>query len=417
VEKRIGSWQRAMRGALLQSLLKHRPVLRLGRSFPGITLVSRRSDVLDVLERHQEFSVAPYGVKIRSCIGQSSLLGMEDGPQYRRELAILRRSLRKDDIDRVGGLVAGVAQELIEQSVRYKSTIDLVSELCDPLALRYVEGYFGLADPGHGSLLQWFRMMSYYVFNFYLATGPRIEIPAVRGAQKLIQHVHAQVAGRREQGGQHERGDDVLGRLLAMQSDPETHMDDSSIAVGLTTMISGSLAAPFWLTVNVLDTLLDLPTEQLEGARHAARHDEDSVIREYAVEAARFSPIPGIIWRYCEHDTVVARGSNHETRLAAGTLIGLLIVAANQDPSAVPDPEVFRVGRSAEETLLFGHAQHFCFGDRIGTELITQIVKAVLAQPTLERIPGPVGRKQFGPKGSFPAGMFPAQLGVRVRQA
>lgn len=406
----MSPWKAKTLHWLMQATLQHRPFLQVGERFPGVLLVSRRDDVLEVFRRDREFSVAPYGVRMKSCIGPA-VLGMDDGPAYRHELGLLRAAVLPDDMPRIRALAEALSQELVGAALRHKPWFDLVSELGDPLALRYVEDYFGVPDPGHGVLLRWFRMMSYYVFNLYLATGPRVEIPTVRACARLLAHVEAVVAARRQEGSER---DDVLGRLLVAHAQAGQPFSDADVARRLTGLISGSIAAPFWLAVNVFEKLLNLPAHQLEGARQAARHGEDDVVEDYVLEAARFSPVPGVVWRYCESDARLAEGTAREQTVAAGTLLGLVIIAANRDPNAVPDPDVFRVGRGPEQRLLFGHSLHYCFADYVGKELMTQMAKVVLAQPGVRKAPGLEGTKQSGPKGVFPEGMFPARLVVQV---
>ncbi len=130
----------------------------------------------------------------------------------------------------------------------------------------------------------------------------------------------------------------------------------------------------------MLNQLLSLPDHLLAGAREAARRDENETVREYVVEAARLSPFPGVIWRYCEEDALVAQGTPRERRVAKGSLVGLFITAANVDPWAVSDPHVFRLGRPPEERLLFGHMHHNCLGEHIGMEIVTEVAKAMLAR-------------------------------------
>ncbi|HEX5657140.1 MAG TPA: hypothetical protein VFX59_08085 [Polyangiales bacterium] len=308
-------WSSRLKNAAWSYALRSRPIIKLGERFPGVTVLTRRDDVADVFARHEEFSVATYGVRLKACIGPS-VLGMADGPVYRRELNLMRSVVRREDAALIRGLVAGFAGELIDQSTRYKARIDLVSELCDPIALRFIESYYGLPDPGQGQLLRWLRMLSYYVFNLYFLTGPKVEIPTIRGCESLL--AHAQQVARSREGQSDER--DILGRLLGRVRDPALGFDVNDVARILLSFISG------------------------------------------------------------------------------GT------------------PRSSRVGRPAHERLLFGDSLHRCFGEHIGMELVTQVVKSVLALPQLTRAPGAEGRVQTGDKDRYPDFFYPARMMADVNR-
>ena len=170
----------------------------------------------------------------------------------------------------------------------------------------------------------------------------------------------------------------------------------------------------FVLAAQVLDRLLDLPAQELESARQAALNERDDIVSEYVREAARLSPFPGVIWRYCEEDAALARGTSREHAVPAGRLVALLINAANRDPRVYAEPERFSLQRAPKPTPMFGDGMHACMGEHIGMAAVCEIAKVVLAQPELRRAPGEVGRLRRGAKGSFPEGVFPASLCVEL---
>ena len=56
-------------------------------ALPGLAFITSYDDVLEVLSRSDVFSVSPYGEAMtRINRGPSFLLGMDDGPEYRRQL-------------------------------------------------------------------------------------------------------------------------------------------------------------------------------------------------------------------------------------------------------------------------------------------------------------------------------------------
>src|SRR5215470_12632450 len=89
--------QPALVRPLFHHLRAHHPILVL----PHIAIVSRHDDVLEVLQREDVFSVSEiYLDKMIETTGPFPL-GMQDGPQYQREVGWMRAALHADDLERV----------------------------------------------------------------------------------------------------------------------------------------------------------------------------------------------------------------------------------------------------------------------------------------------------------------------------
>jgi cytochrome P450 len=61
--------------------------------------------------------------------------------------------------------------------------------------------------------------------------------------------------------------------------------------------------------------------------------------------------------RHIRQDTEIAG-----TAVAPGSLIFVLLAAANRDPAQFRDPEMFDVSRTPNDHLAFGEGIHFCIG-------------------------------------------------------
>ena len=61
--------------------------------------------------------------------------------------------------------------------------------------------------------------------------------------------------------------------------------------------------------------------------------------------------------RYIRQDTEIAG-----TTVAAGSLIFVLLAAANRDPAQFIEPETFDIARTPNDHLAFGEGIHFCIG-------------------------------------------------------
>ena len=387
------------------------PIIVVGRRWPGLVLVLRHADVLEVLRREDDFSVALSGLKMKATIG-SFFLGMPEGPQYRRERAAMDRAVPLEDLPDVQRLAASLASRCVEQAIEKRGQVDLVAEVAHVVVPQFVNRYFGIAEPERGSLLEWFQLASYYVFGIDLFVGPRFYVPAARASEQIAAHMRAQVEKRQ---GELRSGaslpDDVLTRLVRMQAEGAEGIDADAVRRMLTGTLSGTLIPTSWLAVSVLHTLLQLPEETLAPAREAARAGDDAAVRRYVIEAARFTPFPPVIYRYCERDTVLAAGTRRARTIPAGTTVLCLIGSAALDPDAIPAPRSFLPSRPESQYLLFGHGHHFCLGKGIAEALLTEMTKAVLCLD----VDGPIGPIERGVKGRVPDGYYPAHLIVRAR--
>jgi len=94
----LREWLTLRPDAVLEDLQAHAP----GFALPGLAFVTSYDDVQEVLSRNDVFSVAPYGEAMtRINRGPSFLLGMDDGPEYRRQLDRLGSAFHHDDAARV----------------------------------------------------------------------------------------------------------------------------------------------------------------------------------------------------------------------------------------------------------------------------------------------------------------------------
>ena len=81
--------------------------------------------------------------------------------------------------------------------------------------------------------------------------------------------------------------------------------------------------------------------------------------------------------RYATATTVLA-----DQTVGAGDLVIASLAAANRDPAAYPDPDVYDVDRRPQGHLGFGAGKHFCLGSGMA-----RLVTAVAMRRFLERVP------------------------------
>lgn len=187
-------------------------------------------------------------------------------------------------------------------------------------------------------------------------------IPA--GASPPRQSAAADAAGqlRRLMAGQlDESTPGLLGELVRV-----ARLDGWSDLVPLLANAVGLLSQTYDATAGLIgNTLLAL-------ARGQAVPDPDGLGR-IVREVARYdAPIQNT--RRFTAEPVCHRG----TKIPADQPILLLLAAANRDPSANPEPTVFRPGRVDARLFTFGAGRHRCPGETLAVTIASAVVAVVL---------------------------------------
>jgi cytochrome P450 len=398
-------------GALLAAPASQRRIFALLRAFwpnlvlsrkliaayenTGTAIVTRHADVTEVLEREADFAVV-YEPKMRLITaGENFFLGMQDGPDYTRDVSLMRLAVRREDVP---GIVLPIAAaEAAAIVAAHPGRIDAAAALTRVVPARIVARYFGVPGTSEPAMIAGTTAMFWYLFAD-LAGTEAVERQALAAAAELRDHLDGLIAARKAAPG---GAEDVLARCLALQAAGAPGADDLGIRNNLVGLLIGLVPTLSKASVLALDQLLDRP-EALAAARAAARAGDDARLAGIVFEALRFEPLNPIIYRRANRDSVIARGTLRARRIPAGTMVLAANLSAMFDPFAVEAPEQFRPGRPWGSYMLWGYGMHACFGAHINRAVIPQILKPLLARPGLRRAAGPEGRPD-GRGSPFPA--------------
>lgn len=395
------------------------PVGRIG----NFGWVVRHADVSEVRRRSEEFA-APYGEEMVQLTGGANfLLGMSDGPAYRRQLAFMHKVLLPED---VSGLIGSNAQRLSEELIACcAGEIDAVEDYLFRVASETCADYFGLEIEDPIAFAQWLMSLSALLFADY--TGEEhIHQLALAGASRIRRVIDDAIARARAVGEGHAGRDagpeveasrlawyksTIVGRLVQLQlADPVDGPSDAEIRAIIMGTAVGYVPTGGGAGGNILNFLLDRPA-WLARAREAAATDDDARLGRIIAEAMRFAPPidPGL--------------PRHVTRPAAvGKVVfpqdaTLLVAAAAAmfDGRVVAAPGAFDPDRDVAQDLQFGgEFLHYCLGEQIARTLLLESLKPLLRQTELRRAPGAKGRlATIGPFPQHLAVVFRPQLGER----
>jgi cytochrome P450 len=109
--------------------------------------------------------------------------------------------------------------------------------------------------------------------------------------------------------------------------------------------------------------------------------------------------------RHTKEDRELEIGGGRKRTVPGNSTVIAITASAVVDPTLVPHPGEFLIGRPPAQQLVFGTGQHQCTGGTlqrpIAQMLMTEMTAALFALPNLKRAPGKRGRIQN--EGRWPA--------------
>ncbi len=373
---------------LVTSILRWvKPTIAIG----GTTMVTRFDDAQEVLERDWIFQV-PYAKKMEKVTaGSNFFLGMQNTPDYTRDVSNMRTAVRRTDIDeRIIPFVERTSEAILDAA---KGRIDVVQGLTRVVPTRLIGDYFGTPGWEENPFTDAATAMFQYLFY---PDDPDVEKEALAAAAKTREHLDLQIAQRKAKPTD---GDDVLNRCLSMQAAKLPGMSELDIRNNFIGLLIGAIPTTSKCAALTLDYLLDRPA-LLSQVQQAARANDRETLAKYVLECLRLNPFAAGIARICVEDYVVARGSFHAAKIAKGSPVLVVTQSAMKDWRRVEKPNEFRLDRPNYIYMHFGFGLHTCFGQYINMAQIPGIVQAVLKRKGLRRAAGDAGRMQS--RGPFP---------------
>jgi cytochrome P450 len=148
----LAEWLRTDWRPLSVELRARRPVLLT----PAFALVTRYTDVVEVLSRDDVFSVGGYTARLEAAVGGPIMLSRDGTPMNRREKGLMQVMLAPEDVAGLRAMVGRIADEALD-AAEPRGRIDVVGELFRRVPLRVCAAYFGFPGPDEPTLSRWSR--------------------------------------------------------------------------------------------------------------------------------------------------------------------------------------------------------------------------------------------------------------------
>jgi cytochrome P450 len=386
--KLVFGWIRTDTRAFFAELRERRPIFRT----PRFVLVTRYNDVLQVLQRSEQFSVRIYGAKMDDSVGPY-MLGRDGAVQNYRDKSVMRSAMSLSDLERIRTMVGTATNELLPET---GGELDVVKVLSRPIPVRVCGDYFGFPGPNLESMLRWSKAtQSDYFKN--LNNDPAVHAAAVQAGTEMKAYIAGLVAERQQaiEGDPCFVPQTVVDRLVYAFSKQCLPFDSSELIANIAGLLIGAVETTSQAVVQALRQILIRPDvlKSAKGLAAASNHAEFSkVVRE----ALRFDPINPLLFRFTESDSVLGDGTDHAEVVGRGTIVLACSASAMWDESVIDAADEFRVNRPGHSYLHFGHASHECLGSHAGEIMMNEIIRTILLRDV-----SPLGQIDFE-GGPFP---------------
>jgi cytochrome P450 len=260
----------------------------------------------------------------------------DDPPRHTQLRRLVSRAFTQTRVAELEPFVASVAKELIDEMG--EGEIDVMSALGVPLPMKVIATMLGVPPEDYATYRRWSESTLGYT-----------ALPAedrARNMREMAASFAEIVIARRERA-----EPDLISALERANIDGLALSDPEIISICTLMLIAGNET-----TTNLLGNMLHVLAERPELWMRA-RADR-SLVDLIIEETLRFASPVQRLMRVTTREVEVAG-----VQIPKGHVCDIFYGAANRDPSAFPDPDVFSLDRrTSGDHVAFGQGIHVCLG-------------------------------------------------------
>jgi cytochrome P450 len=292
-----------------------------------------------------------------------SLLTLEP-PDHTRLRMLVNRAFVSRNVEQLRGRIERLANELID-GFENDGEVELLKAFAAPLPAVVIAEMIGLPAEMAPQLLDWSnRMVAMYMFGVTTET----EHDANRASIEFINYLRGVIAERRAA-----PRDDLLTHMLTADPiDGQKLSEDEVISTAILLLNAGH-EATVHTTGNGVAAILQ---SGLDPKALFATEEQTAATVE---ECLRYDAPLHMFTRYAMQDVTLEDGMSFRQ----GEVIGLMLGAANRDPTRFADANRFDPFRTDGQNVSFGAGIHFCIGAPLA-----RIELQVAMKTLFTRLPG-----------------------------
>jgi cytochrome P450 len=306
----------------------------------------------------------PFGAGTALETFQEGLLVNLGTAAHRRVRGAFTRPFTRSAVEAtMSALVARHADDLFA-ALPDDGEVDWVAALAGPLPARVFADLFALPPTDLPMLLGWLHEDT---VAFDVLLSPRLvgpdDLARGQGAMLALREYLDVVARTRRR----DPGDDLLSWLVAAHERGALTWDD--VLTQAMEALAAGTATTMTLVAGMLEAFAAHPG-QWDRVRADAR-----LVRPAVEEALRYVSPALAMGRIALQDFEL-----HGRAIAAGDVLQCGVLAANRDPRAFPEPDVFDVGRVPNRHVAFGGGAHSCLGAHVARLEAREVLVRALAR-------------------------------------
>ena len=368
-------------------LREHAPLSRIvSRSGQRYWAVVKYRDALTVYRDPRTFSSeAPISVSdnVAFSQGRGKMLIMTDSPRHLKLRNLFKWSFTPLAVARWEGAMRTLARRIMAEAAA-KGECDFVPEVAGRLPMSVVCQMLGVPESD--------RPRVEHLGNVSVGShDPELQGSAPEATAEMLEETAHRV--------QHEAHRELAEYFSDLIARRRQKPENDLLSIIANEAIDGnpmSEEEALYNCVLILDAGLDTTRNAFSGGVHALLNNRGELDRLVANPGLIPTAVEEFVrWtspsfhnvRRVTRDTVV-RGQ----QLLSGDLLTVWLGSVNRDEEVFPQGDRFHVGRTPNEHLGFGHAQHFCLGANLARlELRVALQELLPYLPRIEPI-GPVQR-------------------------
>ena len=396
----VQNWMKTEPLPFFKQLREQRPVLVT----PECTLLALFVDIRDALQMPKIFTVDLYKPKMGvTDTSPGYLMAHDDDPLHYREKSIMQGMLNRDDIPRVRKIIKDAAQEILGKA---DGDIEIVNNYCRMVPAIMVQEYFGLDGINRKNLIRWSFWNQYNTFHnqpFNLNSKEKYDEiinEHAKASKELVDYIAVLMVRKLLTVKIKDRlfamarkvinlvriifkkkpiefKDDIVKRMLRSTFAEQVDFSLARIGTNAGGLLIGSVEPTSTAVAQVIQFFLERP-ELLAEAKAASAQEDTDKIDAMVWEALRYVPISTYMFRQLYQDYTIAKGTDRETTIPAGTNVLTLTQSAMFDPYCYQDPDEFKTDRNWYHNFNYGFASHDCLGKYVGMAMIPEMVRQVL---------------------------------------
>lgn len=295
---------------------------------------------------------------------------MMNPPAHTRLRALLMQAFNRKQVEGLREIVEATTQGLLDR-IGDKPEFDLIADFALPLPVEIICRLLNIpAADGVALGTAASRLAS----ALDLAPLNATQLAAANeAALQLETYFQTVVAQRRAH-----PGEDLISSLLGAEDDGATLSEAEIISNVILLFVAGHET-----TSNMIgNSMIALFRAPAELARLKGQLTNAAAVSQAVAECLRYDGAVQMVVRTAFEEVTV-----EDVTVPRGSIVFMLIGAANRDPAVYTDPDRLDLAREAAPSLAFGGGIHYCLGTRLATLELESAIEGVLTRfPALQPV-------------------------------